>query len=330
MQTNIYVTDYGVLLATGMKTEALLLATMARLPLMKVDPTTPLLRPGDAESHLPVQLTCCDNPEFLWEAVNDVVQQKANTNHSVILMLPDPAEPQGDEVNQGVSESIDVPGVTTAYPGQLFTQFERALDQLQRGDIDLLTCIGVDSLVSHPLMAEWLRSGRLRTQQYPDGRAVGEGMGWFTLGLQPGQDGAVQFYPGAWTSEPVHQRSKEYQGLALSVAPFVQSILTEEPDSWVYSRCQTPDDTLQAFMGFQYHWGNRNYKRLEQLFPARQAGDLGVAAWPVAVALACERLAFTPSPKQTAIVSESHPDGQHRSVLLRSEREQPQQRTTGD
>lgn len=322
MQANIYVIDYGVSLATGNKVESLLHATMARLPLVKADPATPLLKPGDDASHLPVQLSCFDDPELLWEAANNHLSSHLNSDIGLLLLLPDPSEPQAEDIFQGLSETLAAPGVITAYPSELSTKFDQALTSLQQGEIDTLTLVGVDSMVNYSVMTEWLTSGQLRTQLYPDGRAVGEGMGWFTLSLQPGDTGeAIEFHSGTWADEPVQERTTEFQGLALSLLPLIQSGLLTEPDTWVYSRLQTPSDTLQAFMGFQYHWGNQNFKKLEQLCPARQIGDLGVAAWPVAMALACERLSFAAYPKQQVLVSDSRPDGKHFSALLIANKE---------
>jgi len=58
----------------------------------------------------------------------------------------------------------------------------------------------------------------------------------------------------------------------------------------------------------------------EQICLAKTLGDLGVAALPIAVAIACERLAFGALPKDSALVSHSQMNGIHYSLLLSKNR----------
>lgn len=319
MSIELYVTASGVALATGHQARALLLATQAGLPLLAQDPTLPLILPGRDEAPIPVLLRYSDDPEHLSKTALPLLQEKASEEHPVLVLLPDPAEPQYPLLKAALHPLEAIPGLKWVHPAALPDRLGAALNDLEQGRIQQFTLFGIDSLVGSPLLSAWLQQGRLRTQYNPDGRATGEGWGWFTLSrTAPEQQPAIRWQTGEWATEPAstHNTAREYHGLALSLAPLLQQALPGEPDTWVYSRRQTPEDDLEAFMAFQYHWGNTGYDHLEHLCPARCIGDLGVAALPVAVALACERLAFKPYRKTSVVVSDSHPDGRHFSLLL--------------
>lgn len=317
MPAEIHVLDSGVLLATGQQTLPLLLATMAELPLLAPDENTVL--PQQEELHVPVLLSYSSEPRILLDAALPLLQAKANEGFPVLLLLPAPAEPQYKTLFKALQTLQNKAGIELVTPDRLPERLGTALDDLQQGRIKQFTVFGLDSLTGLATLYRHLEQRRLRTQLRPDGRAAGEGCGWFTLGLasteqQPG----IRWQSGSWTTEPATppNTTHEYRGLAASLAPLLQQALPEAPDTWAYARRQTPEDDLEAFMGFQHHWGNRGYYSLEQLCPARRLGDLGAAALPVAVALACERLTFKPYPKTSVVVSDSHPDGRHFSLLL--------------
>lgn len=317
MSAEVYVTDYGVSLATGDSALDLMLACMADLPLLVPDTNLPLGSASD-ESHYPVLLRYSDTVGLLPEKACLILEEKALSSDLILLLLPGKTEPQYPQLKAGLQDVMNLSRIEIVYPHQLQKQFGLALKDLQQGHINQLTVLGLDSMIGSALMFDWMEQGKLRTQLNTDGRAVGEGLGWFTLGRQATeQHPVIRLHIGEWISEataPSH-RSPEYHGLALSMQPLLQH-LGKEPGTWVYSRRQTPEDDLEAFMAFQYHWGHPKYRQLEQLSPARQTGDLGTAALPAAIALACERLVFRHYKKTSALVSDSHPDGYHFSLLL--------------
>lgn len=319
MATEVHVTDYGVSLAIGNTANEVMLASMADLPVLTPDSNLLLSSTDHEESHHPVLLRHSYNSAILLEEACLALKGKASNSGLTLLLLPSESDPQYPEIKASLKSMIGAPEVKAVPPHQLQKHLEPALTSLQQGDIEQLTVFGLDSMAGTAVMSDWLEQGKLRTQLNPDGRAVGEGFGWFTLSRKEPdeQQPAIRWRSGKCISEPTERGngSREHHGLALSLQPLLQHI-GKEPDTWVYSRRQTPLDDLEALMAFQYHWGNTKQKQLEQLCPARKTGDLGAAALPVAVALACERLAFERYKKSSALVSDSHPDGRHFSLLL--------------
>lgn len=320
MLTDIYVIGSGVALATGRHASELLLATMADLNLLVTDTDLQVIQPGWEEVQTPVLLGYPAGHELLLDEAYTALQEKINEGFPILLLLPDKKDPQYDFIRSTFSALLVNCQLLKAITlTDLPNDMSRLINDLKQNTFEQFTVFAVDSLVGSALFSAWPSNDPLRTQKHPNGRAAGEAWGWFTLSrVVPQQQPAIVWQGGHWCSNPIatDNEAYEYQGLALSIEPLIQQGILEKPDVWIYSRRQTPRDDLEAFMAFQYHWGNTGFHELEQLCPARQIGDLGVAAFPVVVALACERLNFSFYPKKSVLASDSQGNGTHFSFLL--------------
>lgn len=319
MLTDVYVIDSGVALATGHHVSDLLLATMADLHLLVTDTDLQVIQPGWEEVQAPVLLGYPAGHELLLDEAYTALQEKINEGFPILLLLPNKKDPQYDFIRSTFSALLVNCQLLKAITlTDLPDDMSRLINDLKQGTLEQFTVFAIDSLVGSALFSAWPSNDPLRTQKYPNGRAAGEAWGWFTLSRVAPQQPAIIWQGGHWSSDPrvAHNETHEYHGLALSVEPLIQQGVLEKPDVWIYSRRQTPRDDLEAFMAFQYHWGSADFNELEQLCPARQLGDLGVAAFPVVVALACERLNFAFYPKKSVLASDSQCNGTHFSFLL--------------
>jgi len=323
MPSSFYVTDYGVELAPGESSQDVLLACMAELPLLQTAEDLLLNDESSGEMHQPVLLRYASNPELLSDTAYQFLKKTMSVQTPVLFVFPDEEQPQQALSIKTFQDLAQQPGLYCLKSSQLEQAFSQHLAELEQESIESLTLFAIDTLVSLPVLTESLQAGNLRTKINCNGRAAGEGWGWFTLqSKKPEESPAIQWQPGKWVKEPAPERegSKEYKGLALSMAPLIDNCPPLAGLAWICSRRQTSEDDLEAFMAFQYHWGNRNFKYQEQICLAKTLGDLGVAALPIAVAIACERLAFGAFPKDSALVSHSQMNGIHYSLLLSKNR----------
>lgn len=327
MQGSLCITDYGVGVATGTSSQTLLLACMADLPLLSTAEELVLIDDASGEMHRPVLLRYADTPELLVDSALEFLQEKAYSLNPVLLVLPDSHQPQYAPLLESLRPLLSQPQLICIQNSQLETVFKDQLLKLEQQAIESLTLFALDSQTNLNALSASLQKGHLRTQHLNDGRAAGEGYGWFTLKqVKPEESAGVQLLATSWAEEPplAEKASKEYQGLARSLAKLDATYPIQPGFTWIASRRQTAEDDLEAFMAYQYQWGNRTYKHLEQLCPARTLGDLGIAALPVSIALACQRLHFTALPQTAVIVSHSQVNNKHFSLLL----SQPSQQRT--
>lgn len=335
MTRPVHVAGYGVFLPSGETTGALLSACLAGVSAINVIKDLAVAVGNDYRAHLP-RLACLPDTIAWEESLQEVLQALLALPHPVLLITPDNGAPQWPWIENVLSQ-VDPQGrcQRVAETG-MAEVLVRQVARLRAGEIDGLSVLGVDSLTHPVTVMDLAAAGALQTDKLPDGRAAGEGFAWFTLSAGHGpvgwQSEAAGVEPYAGAMQP-----PALQGLSDTLQALSQKEAMPRPRIIVHARAQTPQDDLEWHHASQRLWPSRLPPRdnlamrkgehpapqpatppWQQHFkPANVVGEVGAAGFPMAVALACERLCWPLVPVDQTLIVDAGVQQARCAVLLK-------------
>lgn len=339
MKQAVFVQDYGVCLPTGDSARGLLCAALAGVPAVRLEKTLALAVGDDSRAHHPCLAVLPDALD-LQAQLDAQLAVLADTCDQVLLVLPDIKQERYRRVSgwlddversDGAQEKWIISHQTDGH-----AQFARLLVALREGSVASFALLGVDSL-SHPAtLQHYAAAGRLRTDKSADGAALAEGLAWCRFTAMAGryrwESESTGVEPNHATLAPV-----ALTGLADTLASLVPEGKLPRPSLVVHSRAQTQQDDLEWHHASQRLWPQRLSARAnlamrkgeldapqpdpqphqQHIKPALQVGDLGAAALPAAIALACERLSWPLQPTEQALLLDNGDQGERFAALMR-------------
>lgn len=338
MSQAVFIQDYGVWLPTGDSARGLLCATLAGVPAVNVEKTLALAVGDDTRAHNPC-LAVLPEEMDLQEQLEERLEALAESCEQILVTLPD-VEQERHRRLLALLESLSLSDkikdrLLIHRQGACYGPFADLLAALRSGDVASFALLGVDSLVHPTTLQHYAAAGTLRTDKLADGVALGEGMAWCRFTREAG--------PYRWQNEsrgtePNHAAITPIAlaGLADTLAYLVPEAPLPRPSLIVHSRAQTPKDDLEWHHARQRLWPQRLAPRVnlamrkgeldapqpepqpyqQQLKPALQVGELGAAALPAAIALACERLGWPLQPAEQALVVDRGDNGERFAALI--------------
>lgn len=336
MSRPVYVQESGVLLPSGDSASALLCATVAGVSAVNVVKELAVAVGSDNRAHLPRM--ACFSDEVEWEDnLALILEGLLAVGQPVLLIAPDKNAPQSRWIQEVLAQSNLAERVEQISAEGLGKMLSLQVRRLRAGEISGVSVLGVDRQV-HPVnVMQQAADAKLQTDKLPDGRAAGEGFAWFTLGSEPA---AVQWLSEAAGAEPNAQAGVpvSLQGLADTLSALSLEEELRRPRLIIHARAQTPQDDLEWHRASQRLWPNRLAPRdnlamrkgqkagpqppsppwQQHLKPAHAVGELGAAALPMAIALACERLCWSLTPAHEALVVDAGNHTHRSAVWLRN------------
>lgn len=324
MTKRIHISDRGLSVTCGQNATDLLHATLSQLNLSQEDENT-LIESEDGGVHHPVFSRLPDHPseEMLIDEVLDQLEQLSRTSDQLWLLLPDASQPNYPPLHLALYGKQLPSNCTPLSPEQLGERLQQGCQTLRQGGLNRLTLLGVDSLTSLSVAQYYLQNQRLRTQDYADGQILGQGWAWFTLSNEPApQEPVVEWKQAAIQQAPLRDADGLPSGQMLAAC--IQKALEQpeqplaKPHVWLHASRHTPEADLETFLAHRQLWSTKGtpFQNLQHLLPARTLGNLGVAALPMAINLACERLFFPLQPVQEILLMDSQPDGTRLAIHL--------------
>jgi len=324
MTQKIYISDRGLSLASGQKAADLLYATLSHLSLSQVDEDT-LLESENYQGQHPFFSFLPHAPgveELVSEALDQLKKLSPDCDQ-LFVILPDASQPSYPALQLALHGQPLPDNCILLSPAQLGKKLHQACQALLESNLKRLTLFGLDSLPHPPVAQHYLQNQRLRTQDFADGQILGQGWAWFTLGGIPSEsENAVEWKRAAFQQAPRMDTDDLPSGKTLAAC--IQQVLEEDeqpltkPRVWLHASGHTPQSDLETFLAHRQLWSTQGtpFRRLHHLLPARTLGQLGAAAFPMAVNLACERLYFPLDPAQEILLMDSQEDGTRLAVYL--------------
>lgn len=320
MSRPVFVSEYGVLSPGGDSPLALLSATLSGVSAVNVIKDLAVAVGSDYRAHFP-RLACLPGALEWEDRVELALRHLLDQSHPVLLITPDQGAPQFSWMRDVLSLADPEGRLEWVTVDALASVLSRQVIRLRAGEISALSVFGLDSLV-HPVnVMQLAASAQLQTDKLPDGRAVGEGFAWFTLSCQPAP---VEWLADAAGVEPNagEMMPASLLGLADTISALKEDGELPRPRLIIHARAQAPQDDLEWHHASQRLWPARLAPRenlamrkgeqqapqpapppwQQHLKPAKVTGELGAAAFPMAIALACERLCWSLAPAPQALV----------------------------